>query len=447
MGDWTEYLDDPKDAEAVDAWPLLTPEQLQEFTGDRTFAEEPDETTTSHTSGSTGDPKRIPYSPDDRERISNAGGRLLEMVDIEADDGFMTFGAPPEGDHVSSWLDLAMVDAVNAEKVNTSADDVAAVLNEDDDSARDWFDYGDPEDVTAIFGTPAVIRSLGNMLSNKYGKDPATVFPNVETLIMGGEPVTQTVRENRREQWGADHALEVYASTEMGMTAITPPGEEYLVPLVDEFVWEVLPEAEYDSIAEASADDLVNIFDVDEPVTGNIAVSDLDRDILPLPRYLIGDAVRVHPDDTVPRLEILGRDETGHKATFGGADLYPRQIGDALSDTYGDGIDDWKAAFSRPADVAVAMDCYVIGPDEAENEEFRHHLFQRATPVGEAYEFGRTITAEDGAVYGTVENTDELLVHYINLVPVDSVAEIEEQTGRTFDDGFKAERMVFADSY
>jgi phenylacetate-CoA ligase len=139
------------------------------------------------------------------------------------------------------------------------------------------------------------------------GLEPASAFPSLRALFVGGDPLSPAKRARISELWGVP-VVEEYGATETGSLAgQCPSGNLHL--------W---------------ADRAV--FEVRDPVTGRctpagrgqLVVTPLYREAMPLLRYNTEDEVEVSIDDcacgwTLPAVRILGR--TAFAAGAGGVEL------------------------------------------------------------------------------------------------------------------------------
>jgi phenylacetate-CoA ligase len=128
------------------------------------------------------------------------------------------------------------------------------------------------------------------------GYDPAVDFPALRALFVAAEPLTAIRRERISRIWGGVPVIEEYGATEAGTLAgMSPDGRLRL--WADRVLFEVL-----------------------DPVTGTLkpegrgqlVVTPLYREAMPLLRYNLADDVEVSYDDTddgwhLPSVRVLGR--------------------------------------------------------------------------------------------------------------------------------------------
>nr|WAP33715.1 MichE [Micromonospora sp. SCSIO 07395] len=150
------------------------------------------------------------------------------------------------------------------------------------------------------------------------GLDPGKDFPALRALFVGGEPLTPARRRRISEIWGVP-VVEEYGSTETGSLAgECPHGRMHL--------W---------------ADRM--IFEVYDPETGRLSpegdgqlvVTPLYREAMPLLRYNLADDVRVAWEECpcgwhLPSIRVLGRSAFGHPV--GGGTVTQQQLEELVFD-------------------------------------------------------------------------------------------------------------------
>lgn len=133
------------------------------------------------------------------------------------------------------------------------------------------------------------------------GHRPGTDFPALRALFVGGEPVTPARRRRISRLWGVP-VIEEYGSTETGSLAgECPHGRMHL--WADRAVFEV-----YDPRTGK----------VGREGTGQLVVTPLFREAMPLLRYNLEDNVSVSYDDcdcgwNLPTVQVFGRAAFGHR--------------------------------------------------------------------------------------------------------------------------------------
>lgn len=308
------------------------------------------------TSGSTGSPKQIPCRNTDDviESLQDA----LCLVDVDEDDVFLNFGAPLP--HISGWGLRKAMARIGGESANRHFREYETTIED-----------GMASEVTALITAPSVGRSIGAQIAETYGP-PADVFPNLDLIVAGADLMTEAKRAALRDVWGAERIREIYATTEFYALAIAVDETRAMVPMLNRYVLEIIP--------DDAPDDIVDIREVTEETRGSILITAPDREAVDFTRYRIGDKITVHPTDDIPRITILGREDDS--INLSGVLLYPAQIHEAVRETYGFEAD-WVARVSEQEYPAV--DFHIIGGGPADPEQFRANLFQRNSAVKQAY--------------------------------------------------------------
>ncbi|MET9297506.1 AMP-binding protein [Streptomyces sp. NPDC003077] len=132
------------------------------------------------------------------------------------------------------------------------------------------------------------------------GYDPGTDFPALRALFVGGEPLTRARRERIARTWNA-RVVEEYGSTETGSLAgECPQGRLHL--WADRALFEVFDPATGAFSAEGA---------------GQLVVTTLYREAMPLVRYNLEDTVEVSHRHCpcgwhLPTVRVLGRTAFGH---------------------------------------------------------------------------------------------------------------------------------------
>lgn len=139
------------------------------------------------------------------------------------------------------------------------------------------------------------------------GLDPAKDFPRLRAFLVAGEPLSSSRRRRIEELWGGLDVFQDYGSTETGSLA----GEcrhKRLHPWADQVFFEL--------------------------VDGRLVITPLDREAMPLVRYLIDDRAEFLSDacpcgSPYPALRIWGRSETSLQAMDLEEEIYslPREMG------------------------------------------------------------------------------------------------------------------------
>jgi len=132
------------------------------------------------------------------------------------------------------------------------------------------------------------------------GLDPARDFPKLRAFLVAGEPLTDSRRKRIEEIWGGIDVYQDYGSTETGSLA----GEcrhKRLHPWQDQIFFEI--------------------------IDGRLVVTPLDREAMPLVRYLVGDYAEVDQSrcscgSAFSVLRIWGRTESQLHALQAEAAVY-----------------------------------------------------------------------------------------------------------------------------
>ncbi len=346
------------------------------------------------TSGSSGSAKRIPYG--DVERVIGPIAECLGLAGFE-DEVVLNLGAPRP--HPTGWGLQEAAPRLGGRAANGHFKDYRTVI-----------ENGSAEQVTAVFGVPSVTEAVGAEIAATDGP-PSDVFPNVERIGTAGDLLTANRRETLTEMWGADVVREMYGASEFMGIAAAVDDTRKLVPLVNRFVLEIIPDDDPDTV--------LDVRDVVGERRGSLLVTDPARETVDLTRYRIGDKVAVYEGDELPRMTVLGREDDS--INLAGALLYPAQIHEAIRATFGAGTD-WVARVSDREHPEV--DFYVVDGAE-DTEAFIDGILERNGPVKEAY---RDV--------GVIERID---VHY-----PDSREAVPGLNGA---EGIKTRHVVFEDSY
>lgn len=346
------------------------------------------------TSGSSGSAKRIPYG--DVERVIGPIAECLGLAGFE-DKVVLNLGAPRP--HPTGWGLREAAPRLGGRAANEHFKDYRTVI-----------ENGSAEQVTAVFGVPSVTEAVGAEIAATDGP-PSEVFPNVERIGTAGDLLTANRRETLMEMWDADVVREMYGASEFMGIAAAVDDTRKLVPLVNRFVMEIIP--------DDAPDGVLDIRDVVGERRGSLLITDPARETVDLTRYRIGDKVAVYEGDDLPRITVLGREDDS--INLAGALLYPSQIHEAIRATFGAGTD-WVAKVADHEHPEV--DFYVVDGAE-DTEAFVEDILGRNGPVKEAY---RDV--------GVIERFD---VHYPDSR--------EAIPGLTEAEGIKTRHVVFEDSY
>ncbi|MEU4692331.1 AMP-binding protein [Actinoplanes sp. NPDC023714] len=157
-------------------------------------------------------------------------------------------------------------------------------------------------DVTLTWSLPTDTL-LWAAAARHAGLDPGRDFPALRALLVAGEPLSRAKRDRIAEIWRAPVVEEYGASETGGLAGECPHGTLHL--WADRAIFEVLDPA----TGRISADG-----------AGELVVTPLFREAMPLLRYHIGDRVEVSYRDcacgwALPEVRVLGRFPTGSGIT------------------------------------------------------------------------------------------------------------------------------------
>ncbi|AXG81630.1 phenylacetate--CoA ligase family protein [Streptomyces paludis] len=167
-------------------------------------------------------------------------------------------------------------------------------------------------DVTLTWCNPTEITMLA-AAAKAAGLRPDRDFPALRAMFTAAEPLTEVRRRRLSEIWGGIPVVEEYGSTETGTIAgQCPEGRLHL--WADRAVFEVYDPA----TGEVSA-----------AGRGQMVVTPLYRDAMPLLRYNLADEVEVATDPCpcgwlLPTVTVLGRAGTEH--TVGAATVTQQRL-------------------------------------------------------------------------------------------------------------------------
>jgi acyl-coenzyme A synthetase/AMP-(fatty) acid ligase len=377
---------------------LTTPADLESETADATF----DRSVVFETSGTTGEPKRVPYTSRDLVEQAQLGEDAFKVLGLTSDDAILNLGAPEP--HISGLLLEIAAMETGVSTYNRSLADYEQVL-----------ENGHNEAITTVIGQPLFLRSLAAELTTDE-RSASDLFPNVERVVSTGGNLLPRVRTQLERLWDPDRVQEAYASTEFGCIAVRPSMDELFVPMLDYHDIELL------SDGADGPESLVAIDDLDEPTTGSLVVSTRNREAYSFDRYEIGDGARVVPTEDGPRFEVLGR--TDDAVRFGAIVLYEGEVASALDAAYDQSVQDWRAVVDANDVGDPGVTVYVTGDGIRDRTaEFREGLVEQSSAISTVDEFG--------------------IIDHIDVAVVDSLADCEWA-----DDDFdvrarSASKMVF----
>jgi phenylacetate-coenzyme A ligase PaaK-like adenylate-forming protein len=384
---------------------ILSNRELEDSTSEKEYSN----AIVFESSGTTGKPKRIPYSEEILDTQREHESKAFKIGGLTKHDTVMTLAAPLNS--ISGWASRSGSRELGAEVLNRSFNDYKKVIESKENN-----------DVTAIFATPLVAKTIGEEIKNEYGR-PDDIFPNLRIGFMFGDLLPDSLRKDLKRQWGFQELRSLYGSVEADVIAIQESESEKLVPMLDRIIVEIIP---YEN--GEKQDRIQDIRDVERKIEGSILITDPLRRKINITRYEIGDMIRVYPDDPVPKIEVLGRIDS--TINLGGAPLHEKDLQIAIDDTYSVHVETWKVIVSRK-NSKPAIDVYIAGDIDEKKDEFLNNLFEIAPPVKEAY-------SDIGS--GVIE--------HINLVIVDDKEEITDDIEiDKIENDAKSERIIFSESF
>jgi phenylacetate-coenzyme A ligase PaaK-like adenylate-forming protein len=305
-----------------------------------------------NTSGTTSRSKHIPYSDADLNRQRLHEAIALRKLGLHAGDGVISLGSPLPS--ISGWAIVNGSKAVGASVLNSSQLDFEQALSEENRYK-----------VTVVIGTPMVVREIGLAIEEEHGT-LHKIFPNLRMAILFGDVLPTAMRVKIARIWGNLAIYSLYGTVEADVVATESLGAPGLMHLMDErLIFELIPEAELWKEREIPSY-MPRLYDLNEAAEGTIGeiiISDLSREVLPLIRYRIGDIVRVHGADPAHpqlglRISVLGRSK--NTVLIVGIPLYEMQITAALEQSIGSQLADWRLIQQKSEDAAVFRYCLYI---------------------------------------------------------------------------------------
>jgi len=287
------------------------------------------------TSGTSSRSKRIPFSDQDLERQKVHEAIALKKLDMTEKDCVMSLGAPLPS--ISGWAITNGSQAVGATVLNTSQLDYDNVL---DDKAK-------AEAATFVIGTPIVVKEVGLDIKQQRG-DVKKILPNLRTAVIFGDVLPGSLRKEIKEIWGFENVYSLYGTVEADVVATECKEHLGELELMQErLIFELIPEQELEKERKNPGykPESLPIDSVPDNTIGEILISDVARDILPLIRYRIGDVVRVsrgtgpHNQDR-PTISVLGRSKNA--VFFSGVAVYEMQINNAITHALENDVADWR---------------------------------------------------------------------------------------------------------
>ncbi|NQZ07711.1 MAG: GH3 auxin-responsive promoter family protein [Algicola sp.] len=324
----------------------LLPAALADFTNETDFEED----TTSleicpacffNTSGTTNRSKKIPFSDADLARQKVHEAISFKKLGMVPGDGVMSLGAPLPS--ISGWAIVNGSEHLGAKALNTSQLDYDDII-----------DRGRGKQATFVIGTPLVVKEIGKAIIEEYGP-MSEVLPNMRTGVIFGDVLPDALRAELKEIWGFEHVLSLYGTVEADVVAtecVDYQGEMLLMS--ERLYFEFLPESE---LAKERLDlnyvaKSMTMDQVPNRSFGEILISDLSREVLPLIRYRIGDVIEVHrstrdANANAPTISVLGRSK--NTVMLENIALYEMQLNNALTTWLGNDLLEWKLTENEAA--------------------------------------------------------------------------------------------------
>lgn len=346
--------------------------------GDDEIAEE--KQTIFATSGtSTGESTRSPVMNYNLDYYRRMNGKIYSLAGVEEDDVALNLGAPMP--HISGWAIREGMREAASGVANSSYEDFYEI----EGTLEEILEVNKKE-VTAMVSMPRVALGAGKSIEDSFG-DPKDIFPNLRVGIFSGDNVDKKSREKLREMFGFEKVVEGYASSEMvGLSAGAVDESSQMIPLIDHLIFEVIPDKEY---RENYGSEPVDIRNIDEPIIGDLVVTDPFRESFDFTRYLVGDKMKVYPkresspEQRIPTLEFMGR--SGEVLNFGGANVHEEQISSTLRAIYDRPISWGINKIESENSEGIIIELYVENPEILEAEAVQSNLAKFVPSIEEAY--------------------------------------------------------------
>jgi phenylacetate-coenzyme A ligase PaaK-like adenylate-forming protein len=343
------------------------------------------------TSGTTGESTKAPIKEDNLEHYREVNAEAFELAGVEDNDIGLNVGAPLP--HLSGWAIEEGMDIAGSGTANDSYKDLFGSLNLDENLQVP------PKRVTSLIALPRVALRAGENLRESTSQQASEIFPNLETGIFSGDVVNEPIRDSLKKAFGFENVIETYATSETGFIASAVDESSQMVPLIDNYIFEVVPDEEFQ---EKYGKEPVDIRDIEESIIGELALTDTYRDAFDFKRYLIGDKIKVtpghlsQPGENIPTFEYMGRSD--EILNFGGANVHENQIDRTVAG-------EW-AVDSRDSEKTegIVVELYVENPSNINEEKFRDKLSDSVPSIGEAYKLD---VVEDFEIYSISEYEDD----------------------------------------
>ena len=316
---YREQLDEmgvsPEDIQSIDdvtKLPMTTKEDFRDEYPDGLFAVDDDEVTRLHaSSGTTGKPKIVSYTDKDIEVWNEVVARSLAASGVEAGDtvqnaygyGLFTGGL---GLHYG-------VEELDATVIPIGGGQTQRQVELMTDLESDVFTC-----------TPSYALYLAET-AEEMGHDPEEL--PISTIIFGAEPCTDPMREEIEERLGVN-GIDIY-----GLSEIIGPGVSCECHEAQDglHIWEdrFLPEVVDPYTGEP----------VEEGEEGELVLTTLSKEALPVLRYRTGDLTTLHYDECECGRTMVRMDNVTGRADdlliVRGVNLYPSEIEHVILDIDG----------------------------------------------------------------------------------------------------------------
>lgn len=316
---YQEKLDEvdvtPSDIDSVEditKLPMTTKEDFRDQYPDSLFAVDDEDIARFHaSSGTTGKPKIVAYTHNDLEVWAEAVARSLDAAGVD------------EGDIVQNAYGYGLFTGGHgleqgAEALGASV--IPAGSGGTDQQIELMLDL--ESDVLAC--TPSYSLYLAET-AEEQGYDPRDL--PVETIIFGAEPCTDPMREEIEDR------LDVTGIDIYGLSEIVGPGVACECEVAQDglYIWE---DRFYPEVVDPETGE-----PVEEGEEGELVLTTLSKEALPVLRYRTGDLTTLNYDKgesgrTMVRMDnVTGR--TDDLLIVRGINLYPSQIEDVILDIDG----------------------------------------------------------------------------------------------------------------
>lgn len=303
---------DIKTLEDINKLPFTTKEDLRKNYPFGLFAVPKKEVVRYHaSSGTTGKPTVVGYTKNDLDMWSELIARVVTMAGVTAEDtAQVAFGY---GLFTGAFGLHHGLERVGASVIPSSSGNTEKQI-------MLMQDFG----TTALIATPSYGLHIAEV-AKRMGIDPVNDL-KVKLGLFGGEGSTEAMRRELNEAWG------MFSTENYGLSELIGPGvagecqslsgmhiseDHFMVEIIDPKTGEVLPEGS----------------------TGEIVITPLSKEALPLLRYRTKDITSLNYDKcdcgrTTVRMEkIQGRSDD--MLIIGGVNIFPSQIEEVLLNTEG----------------------------------------------------------------------------------------------------------------